>query len=83
MTIAEQIYSIVKTLPEAQANEVLNFAEFICAKNLSVNQSTDTVETTISWVELVDALAGTWATDFPSLEEIRAESGQDIRRESL
>jgi hypothetical protein len=72
-----------KTLPEAQANEFLNFAEFICAKNLSVNQSIDTVETTISWVELVDSLTGTWATDFPSLEEIRAESGQDIWRESL
>ena len=83
MTIAEQIYAIVKTLPKDQASEILTFAEFLCAKHLSANQPTDTVDSPIPWTELVFSLAGTWAKDFPSLEDIRAESGQDILRESL
>jgi hypothetical protein len=83
MTIAEQIYVIVKTLPKDQASEILAFAEFIRAKHLSANQSTDTVDSPMSWTELVHSLAGTWAKDFPTLEEIRAESGEDMRRESL
>jgi hypothetical protein len=83
MTVAEQIYAIVKTLPKDQASEILAFAEFIRAKHLSANQPTDTVDSPMSWTELVHSLAGTWATDFPTLEEIRAESGEDIRRESL
>lgn len=29
MTIAEQIYTLVKTLPQDDANEILTFAEFI------------------------------------------------------
>jgi len=83
MTIAEQIYEIVKTLPKDQASEILTFAEFIRAKHLSANQPIDRVNSPMSWTELVHSLAGTWATDFPTLEEIRAESGEDIRRESL
>ena len=35
------------------------------------------------WTELVYSLAGTWVEDFPTLEEIRAESGEDILRESF
>lgn len=82
MTIAEQIYTIVKTLPQDQASEILNFAEFISAKHNSVNKPIDTVDSPIPWPELVYSLAGAWARDFPSLEEIRAQSGQDILRES-
>jgi hypothetical protein len=83
MTIAEQIYEIVKALPQSQAREILTFAEFIFAKHLGTNQPAKTVDSSIAWTELVYSLAGAWANDFPTLEEIRAESGQDILRESL
>jgi hypothetical protein len=42
MTIAEQIYSLVKTLPQDQASEILTFAEYICTKNLVTGQPIDT-----------------------------------------
>jgi hypothetical protein len=32
MAIAEQIYALIKTLPQERAREVLAFAEFICFK---------------------------------------------------
>lgn len=83
MTIIEQIYAIVKTLPQDQASEILTFAEFIRAKHLNAHQSTDTVDSLTSWQELVYSLAGAWAEDFPTLEEIRTESGEDILRESF
>lgn len=83
MTVIEQIYAIVKTLPQNQASEILTFAEFIRAKYLNAHQSTDTVDSLTSWQELVYALGGTWAEDFPTLEEIRSESGEDILRESF
>jgi hypothetical protein len=40
MTIAEQIYTLVKTLPQDQAGTILTFAEFVCAKHLNANQIT-------------------------------------------
>lgn len=83
MTIAEQIYAIVKTLPQNQASEILIFAEFISAKHNTANQPIGTVDSPIPWTELVYSLAGAWARDFPTLEEIRAQSGQDILRENL
>jgi hypothetical protein len=73
MTVIEQIYAIVKTLPQNQASEILTFAEFIRAKYLNGNQSTDTVDGLTPWQEVVYSLAGTWAEDFPTLEEIRAQ----------
>ncbi|WP_228043655.1 DUF2281 domain-containing protein [Dolichospermum sp. LEGE 00246] len=39
MTIAEQIYALVKTLPPDQADEILTFAEFIRAKHLNNSQT--------------------------------------------
>jgi hypothetical protein len=69
MTIAEQIYAIVKTLPPDQASEILAFAEFIRSK-----YSTPIDESAISWADLVNSLAGAWAEEFPTLEEIRAEN---------
>ncbi|XZN98511.1 MAG: DUF2281 domain-containing protein [Microcoleus sp.] len=83
MTVIEQIYAIVKTLPQNQASEILTFAEFVRAKYLNANQSTGTVDSLTPWQELVYSLAGTWAEDFPTLEEIRAQSGKDILRESF
>jgi hypothetical protein len=72
MTIAKQIYEIVKSLPEDQASKILTFVKFIRAKHLNANQTVTTVDST-SWSELTSALAGTWQEDFPSLEEIRSE----------
>ena len=83
MTVIEKIYALVKTLPQNQASEILTFAEFIRAKYLNANQSTDTVDSLTSWQELVYSLAGAWADDFPTLEEIRTESGEDIVWESF
>ena len=77
MTIAEQIYAIVQTLPQDEAREILTFAEFICAKHLNANQPIGTVDSPIPWTEFVYSLAGVWAKDFPTLADIRAESGSD------
>ncbi len=41
-----------------------------------------TADDRISWMELVQALSGAWAEDFPSLVEIRTET-LDTNRESL
>ncbi len=82
MSIAEQIYALVKSLPQEQASEILTFAEFIHTKHINTNQPISKVEPT-PWVELVHSLAGAWRSDFPTLEEIRDESEQDIQRESL
>jgi predicted AlkP superfamily pyrophosphatase or phosphodiesterase len=77
MTITEQIYALIKTLPQDQADEILTFAEFIRAKHLNTNQTINRIDQ-LPWAELVYSLAGTWKDDFPTLEEIRVESGKDI-----
>ncbi len=83
MTIAEQIYTLVKTLPQDDASEILTFAEFIKSKRENGAKSTDSEEPQMPWPELVRSLAGAWADDFPDLDTIRAGMGQDILRESL
>nr|WP_290226608.1 DUF2281 domain-containing protein [Trichocoleus desertorum] len=82
MTIAEQIYELVKSLPQDQASKILTFAEFVQAKYLKASQTATAVDSA-SWSELVSSLAGTWQEDFPTLEDIRAEAGQDVPRESF
>jgi len=82
MTIAERIYALVKSLPQEQAREILTFAESIHAKHVDPKQPNVPVDLT-EWSELVYSLSGAWKDDFPTLEEIRAESGQDTPRESL
>ncbi|MGG6263336.1 DUF2281 domain-containing protein [Leptolyngbya sp. AN03gr2] len=80
MSIAEQIYAIVKTLPQDQASEILAFAESIRSRNsVKDDQAFDSVP----WADLVQSLSGAWADDFPTLEEIRAGEGQDALRENL
>ncbi|MFO0409000.1 MAG: DUF2281 domain-containing protein, partial [Dolichospermum sp.] len=69
-------------LPPAQAEEILNFAEFIRNKHLNTNQNINNSQN-LSWEELVYSLAGTWKDDFPSLEEIRSTTGEDVLRESF
>jgi hypothetical protein len=71
MTIAEQIYTIAKTLPPEQSNELLTLAESICTKHLKAHPPAEVEQT--PWSEFVYSLAGAWADDFPDLEEIRAE----------
>ncbi|CAD5945317.1 DUF2281 domain-containing protein [Planktothrix agardhii 1806] len=83
MTIIEQIYAIVKSLPQEQASEILTFAKFIRAQHLNANPSIAILDTSTPWAELVYSLAGTWEKDFPTLEDIRAELGEDILRESF
>lgn len=83
MTIIEQIYEIVKSLPQEQAREILTFAEFIRVQHLNANPSSAILDTSTPWAELVYSLARTWEKDFPTLEDIRAESGEDILRESF
>jgi hypothetical protein len=83
MTIAEQIYSLVKNLPQDQAGEILTFTKYICTKNLVANQVVDIGEAPAPWGELVSSLAGAGADDFPDLEDIRAGVGQDTLRECL
>jgi hypothetical protein len=83
MTIAEQIYAIVKTLPKDQAGEILSFAERVYTRHLSAKQPANTGDSAMPWTEFVDSLTGAWAQDFPTLEDIRAESRQDVFRESL
>ena len=83
MTIIEQLYAIVKTLPQEQASEILTFAEFIRAQHLNAQESIATLDTSTPWAQQVYSLAGTWAQDFPTLGDIRAELGEDILRESF
>ena len=81
MTIIEKIYAIVKSLPQEQAREILTFAEFILNHNQNAEKAIATLDNSTPWEELVYSLAGTWAEDFPNLEEIRADLGEDILRE--
>ena len=83
MTIIEQLYAIVKNLPQEQASEILTFAESIRTQHMNAQESIATLDTSTPWAELVYSLAGTWGQDFPSLEEIRSQLGEDILRESF
>jgi hypothetical protein len=83
MTTAEQIYTLVKALPQEQASEILAFVEFIRTKHSITHQLSNSADTSTPWPELVSTLAGAWADDFPSPESIRTDIGQDVLRESL
>jgi hypothetical protein len=82
MTIADQIYSIVNTLPQEQASKILNFAEIIRTSHLITDRPIPEQTDLTAWQGLVYALAGSWGEDFPSLEEICSDS-EDVLRESL
>ena len=81
MTIAEQIYTLVQSLPQDKASQVLMFAESIQGE-LGNSRSGHAIDE-LPWTEFVYSLAGAWGDDFPCLEEIRENVGQDIVRESL
>ena len=48
MTIAEQIYTLVKGLPPEQASEVLTFAELIRTKLLNASPPISTIDPKVS-----------------------------------
>jgi hypothetical protein len=83
MTITERISTIIETLPQDQASEILTFVEFVRDKHLKANPLNKSAGEPKDWIDLVNALSGAWAEDFPTLESIRAEAGQDIPRESF
>jgi hypothetical protein len=83
MTITERISTIIESLPQDQANEILTFVEFVRDKHLKANPLNKSAGDAKNWIELVNSLSGAWADDFPTLESIRAEAGQDIPRESF
>jgi hypothetical protein len=83
MTIAERIFTLVKTLTQSQANEILLFAESISSKQQTLNQADRIEVPKTTWAEFVNSLAGVWADDFPDLVQIRSGEGQDIARESF
>ena len=84
MTVTEKICEMVQALPEEQAAEVLTFVESVHAKHRDTKKEYSKEEMdAMSWPELVDALAGSWGDDFPTLEEIRAGEGKDSPRESF
>ena len=80
MTIAEQIYTLVQSLPQDKANQVLRFAELMQGE--LGNSGSGHMIDQLPWAEFVHSLSGAW-DDFPCLEEIRKNAGHDIVRESL
>lgn len=85
MATAETIYELVKKLPDEQINLVLGFIQFLLKGEwiLPATPETDSAGETsqqLPWPELVQSLSGAWA-DFPSLDDIRNEQGQDYPRE--
>jgi hypothetical protein len=78
MTIVEKISTIIEMLPQDQASEILTFVEFVRDKHLKAIFLTKSSDDSKNWIELVNALSGAWADDFPTLESICAGEGQDI-----
>ena len=95
--IRQRAIALLEKLPEAMLDEAIQLLESLRVKanqfthikseertpNALDLNSNQTIDTTIPWAEVVRSFAGAWKEDFPTLEDIRAESGQDIVRESL
>jgi len=79
MTIAEQIYTLVQSLPQDKASQVLSFAKSIRGE-LGNSRSGHAIDE-LPWAEFVYSLAGAWGDDFPSIEEIRGTTGNDRNSE--
>ncbi len=82
MTTAEQIYELVKAMPEAQANMVLMFAELVGRRDSGASEAEAVGKDDEAWRSLIQELSGTWP-DFPMAEALRATAGQDVAREPL
>jgi len=95
--IRQKAIALLERLPEAMLDEAVQLLESLHIKadqfthikseertsNALDLNSNQPIDTTIPWAEVVRSLAGVWKEDFPTLEDIRAESGHDIVRESL
>jgi hypothetical protein len=79
MSTADKVYELVKTFSEEQAQLVLKFAQLVQQRD---HQSKTALENIQGWKDLVQELSGAWP-DFPSAEELRANLGQDLTRESF
>ena len=79
MTVAEQIYELVRALPEEKAAEVLTFAKSIREKQMS--QKSPSLEQISAWHQFLDSIDPADWEDFPTAEEIRANQGEDAPRE--
>ncbi len=80
MTVTERICEMVQALSDEQAAEVLTFVESVQAKPKEKHKDglpddLDELDK-LSWPEFVEAVAGSWGKDFPTLEEIRAGEKQ-------
>ncbi|WP_017303950.1 hypothetical protein [Spirulina subsalsa] len=84
MSTADQIYELVKSMPEQKSQMVLVFAQFVQNQEEQIDglSSMTTIEDMQSWRQLVGELAGAWP-DFPTAEELRGVLTQDVGRETL
>lgn len=80
MTVAERVYEVVKQLSTEKAAEVLTFAESIKAQQAS-QESTSSEEKDADWHRFLDSIDAADWEGFPTLEEIRANQGEDAPRE--
>ncbi|EKU98063.1 hypothetical protein Lepto7375DRAFT_7323 [Leptolyngbya sp. PCC 7375] len=92
MTTAEAIYELVKKLPDEQMNLVMGFIQFLLKGEWTVPVPSTSAEVSqssvqLSWPEFVQSLSGSWSdfpdSDFPDIDEIRGDQGQDCQREIL
>ena len=79
MTVAEQVYEVVKRLPQEKAAEVLTFARSIKAQQASQESASEKMA---AWHRFLDSIDPADWEDFPTLAEIRANQGEDVPRES-
>ncbi|GAB4338486.1 MAG: hypothetical protein OHK0047_28730 [Leptolyngbyaceae cyanobacterium] len=85
MSTADQIYELVRAMPEEQSRLVLRFAQFVQhQQEEQLHQPSDITMTEAiqSWQQLVAELSGAWP-DFPTADELRATLAQDLVREPL
>lgn len=80
MTVAEQVYEIVKQLPEDKVAEVLAFAKSIEQQALKARISD--AERMADWHRFLDSIDPADWEDFPSLEEIRSWPSENAPKES-
>lgn len=70
MTVAGQVYEIVKQLPEMKAAEVLAFVKSL--KQKALEASVSDAEKMADWHRVLASIDPADWEDFPSLEEIRS-----------
>jgi hypothetical protein len=69
MTAAEKLHQLIKTLPEAQINELLHFAEFLHQKQLTIAHHKAIPSGTLTGLRGIAKCADTT----PSNSELQAE----------